>query len=187
VPLGHTEFAPIVADIKKQQADVILSTITGDSNVAFFNDLAKAKITPEDLPVCSLTLNEDDLRGVDAKLFEGHLAAFSYFQSVDTPRNKAFVKSYQKKYGKDRCTSAEIAAAYFQVYLWKAAVEKAESFEADKVREAIKGLKLETPEGEIAVDKENQHLSKPFRMGQILKDGQFKILYESKENIKPKP
>jgi urea transport system substrate-binding protein len=187
VPLGHKDFADIVADIKKQQPDVVLNTLVGDSNLTFFAALNAAEIKPADIPVCSLNISEDDLRGLEAEAFVGHLAAWSYFQSVDTPRNKEFVKSYQKKYGKDRPTSAPIAAAYFQVYLWKVAVEKAKSFEPDKVREAIKGLKLETPEGEIQVDDENNHLWKPFRIGEILKDGQFKIVYESKKNIKPEP
>src|SRR5262249_5337294 len=126
-PLGHRDYADIVQEIKKQKPDVILSTINGDSNIRFYRDLALAGITPAETVVVALLIDEDDLRGLDPRIMKGHFAAWNYFQNLDTPRNKQFVQQFQARYGKDRATTDAIEAAYFQVYLWKLAVEKAKS------------------------------------------------------------
>src|SRR5205085_3610006 len=135
--LGHKEYANYVQDIKKRDPDVIFSTINGDSNVNFYNELAAAGITADKIPVCAVSVGEDELRGLDPSKVKGHLAAWNYFQSIDTPKNKEFVKKFQEKYGKDRVTDDPIAAAYAQVYLWKNAVEKAGSTDVNKVRYAF--------------------------------------------------
>src|SRR5438128_1178415 len=139
-PLGHLEYANVVQAIKKTEPDVIFSTINGDSNVKFYNELAAQGITADKVPVVAVSVGEDELRDLDPKTVKGHLAAWNYFQSVNTPKNKEFVKRFQDKYGKDRVTDDPIAAAYAQVYLWKLAVEKAKSTDVDKVRKAVRGI-----------------------------------------------
>src|SRR5207237_5089257 len=158
--LGHKEYANYVQDIKKKDPDVIFSTINGDSNVNFYNELAAAGITADKVPVCAVSVGEDELRGLDPSKVKGHLAACNYFQSIDTPKNQEFVKKFQAKYGKDRVTDDPIATAYAQVYLWKLAVEKAKSTDVDKVREAIRGMEFDAPDGRIKVDPKTQHVDK---------------------------
>ena len=116
---------------------MIFSTINGDSNVNFYNELAAQGITAEKIPVVAVSVGEDELRGLDPAKVKGHLAAWNYFQSIDTPKNKEFVKKFKDKYGKDRVTDDPIEAAYIGVYFWKLAVEKAKSTDVDKVREAL--------------------------------------------------
>jgi urea transport system substrate-binding protein len=186
VTLGHQEFEKSVADIVKAGPDVILNTIWGDSLVPFFDQFAKQGPGPDKMPVCLVQATEDDLRGLDPARVNGHLVASSYFQSVDSPKNKQFVSSFKKAYGKERVTNDAIEAAYFQVYLWKLAVEKAKSFQPDKVREALRGLEFEAPCGKVKVDEKNQHTWKPFRLGKI-KDGQMEIIHTSSEAIAPDP
>jgi urea transport system substrate-binding protein len=198
-PLGHLEYATVVQDIKKAEPDVIFSTINGDSNVNFYNELAAQGITAGDveqpgkqkdqIPVVAVSVGEDELRGLDPAKVKGHLAAWNYYQSVDTPENKAFVKKFQAKYGKDRVTDDPIAAAYEQVYLWKLAVEKAKSTDVDEVRKALLTgeIGFDAPEGKIKVDPKNQHIYKKFRMGKIRGDKQFDIVYETPETIEPDP
>jgi urea transport system substrate-binding protein len=68
--------------------------------------------------------------------------------------------------------------SYDGVYLWKAAVEKAKSFEVDKVREALQaGLSFDGPGGKVTTQK-NMHLTKNVYIGETKADGQFKILKE---------
>jgi urea transport system substrate-binding protein len=185
-PLDHQDFATAVKDIVATKADVVLNSINGDSNINFFNEMAEQKLTPDKVPVCSLAITEDELRGLDAAKVNGHLAAWNYFQSVASPRNKQFVAKFHGKYGKDRAAFDPMEAAYTQVFVWKAAVEKARSLHPDKVREALRDLEVEGPGGKIKIDGKNQHAWKRFRMGKI-KDGQFEIVHESKELIRPDP
>src|SRR5437773_438170 len=164
-PLGHRDYTTYVQDIQKElkagNCDLIFSTINGDSNVNFYNELAGAGITADKLPVCAVSVGEDELRGLDPSKVKGHLAAWNYFQTIDTPQNKEFVKKFQDKYGKDRVTDDPIEAAYYQVYFWKLAVEKAGATDVDKVREALRtGIEFDAPGGKVKVDPETQHTYK---------------------------
>jgi len=188
-PFGYSDYAAIVQDIKLKAPDVIFSTINGDSNVNFYNELQSQGITADKVPVVAVSVGEDELRDLDPSKVKGHLAAWNYYQSIDTPKNKEFVKKFQDKYGKDRVTDDPIAAAYAQVYLWKNAVEKAKSTDVDKVRDAfVKGgpIGFDAPEGQIKVDPKNLHVYKAFRMGKIQADKQFDIIYETPP-IEPDP
>jgi urea transport system substrate-binding protein len=142
----------------------------------------------------AFSVAEDELRGMDTSALVGHLAAWNYYQSVDTPQNKKFVanfKAYCKRNnlpdGESRVTDDPIEAAYFGVYVWKQAVEKAGSIEVDKVRKAVYGQKFLAPGGTIMMDERNQHTHKPVLIGEILKDGQLKTVWRSKGLVKPEP
>ncbi len=188
-PFGYNDYASIVQDIKSKAPDVIFSTINGDSNVNFYKELAAQGITADKIPVVAVSVGEDELTGLTPATVKGHLAAWNYFQSIDTPVNKAFVQRFQKMYGKDRVTDDPIAAAYAQVYLWKNAVEKAKSTDVDKVREAfvkMGPIGFDAPEGKIKVDPKNLHVYKSFYMGKIRDDKQFDIIYK-RQPIEPDP
>jgi urea transport system substrate-binding protein len=188
-PFEHSDYASIVQDIKSKDPDVIFSTINGESNTNFYKELAAQGITADKIPVVAVSVGEDELTGLEPAQVKGHLAAWNYFQSIDTPENKAFVKRFQAEYGEERVTDDPIAAAYAQVYLWKNAVEKAGSTDVDAVRDAfIKGgpIGFDAPEGKIKVDPKNLHVYKSFYMGRIRDDKQFKIIY-STPPIEPDP
>jgi urea transport system substrate-binding protein len=186
---GHQDYATIVQDIKAKAPDCIFSTINGDSNTNFYNELAAQGMTADKFPVVAVSVGEDELRSLDPSKVKGHLAAWNYFESIDTPKNHEFVKKFKGKYGKDRVTDDPIAAAYAQVYLWKLGVEKAKSFDVDAVRKAFVGgdIEFDAPEGKIKVDPKSLHVYKYFRMGEIKDDRQFKIVYETPKWIEPDP
>lgn len=186
-PLGHTDYATIISKIKAAKPDVVFNTLNGDSNVAFFKQLKDAGITAKDLTTLSVSVAEEEIRGIGVDVLEGHLAAWNYYQTTDTPENKTFVENYKKKYGADRVTADPIEAGYNAVYLWAAAVEKAGSVDVEKVKEAAKGLELNAPEGKIKIDGDNQHIYKPVRIGEVQADGQFKEVWNSGEPVKPDP
>jgi urea transport system substrate-binding protein len=126
VPLGHRQFAGAVEMILASKADCVLSTLNGDSNIAFFAALAEAGIDPEDIPVVSTSVGEDELRNLPPEQVAGHLAAWSYFQSLPTEANEGWVKRFRREFGYDRVTSDPMEAAYCLVHLWKLAVERAD-------------------------------------------------------------
>jgi urea transport system substrate-binding protein len=187
-PLGHRDYSQAVKTIIKADADVIFNTINGDSNIAFYDALAAAGITADKIPVVATSIGEDELRSLLPSRVAGHLAAWNYFQSIDTPQNKRFVKRFQEERGWDRVTSDPMEAAYFQIYLWKLAVEKAGDFGTDKVRDALRtGITYEAPGGLVKVDPKTQHTYKRFRMGKVRDDRQFDIIFEAPEWTEPEP
>ena len=186
-PMGHTDYNTIINKIKSAKPDVIFNTLNGDSNVAFFKQLSDAGISAEDIPVLSVSVAEEEIRGIGADVLEGHYASWNYYQTTDTPENKTFVEKYKEKYGDDRVTGDPIEAAYIAVHLWAAAVEKAVSFEVDKVKAAADGIEFAGPGGAVKIDGETQHLYKTVRIGQVQEDGQFKEVWNSGESVKPDP
>jgi urea transport system substrate-binding protein len=187
-PMGHRDYKTIVQQIKKAAPDVVFSTINGDSNIYFFNELGGQGITADEVPVVSVSMGEHELRSLLPSVVKGHLAAWNYFQSVNTPKNKEFVEKFNDEFGSERVTGDPIEAAYFQVYLWKMAVEKAGGTDVDKVRAALQsGIEFDAPEGKVKVDPKTQHTYKWFRMGRVRADRQFDIIYESPSWIEPDP
>ncbi len=186
-PLGHMEYATVVNKIKAARPDVIFSSINGDSNVAFFKQLKAAGITARDIPVMSVSIAEEEVRGIGGENVAGHYAVWNYFMSQDTPENKTFVENYQNRFGKDRVTDDPIEAQYINVKTWAMAVEKAGSDDVNAIREAAMGIEWNAPEGPIRLDPMNQHYWKIVQIGKHMKNGQFKIVWSTPGPVKPKP
>ena len=186
VSLGTTEFGALIERIKQAKPDIVFNTLNGDSNLAFYQQYKDAGISAEEIPIMAISIAEEELRRIGGDTAIGHYASWSYFQSIDTPSNQAFVRNFQRRYGSDRVTSDPIEAAYSQVYLWKQAAEKAGSFDVDLLREAAYGQIFEAPGGKVCIE-QNNHLSKPCRIGEILPNGQFQIVFTSPNVIKPQP
>ncbi len=194
-PFHHQDYQTIVGKIKAFAAGgkaCVLSTINGDSNVPFYKEFANQGLTAADCPIMAFSVAEDELRAMDVPPLVGHLACWNYFMSIDTPENKEFIanfKAYCKKNnlpgGDARVTDDPIEAAYYGVYVWAAAAEKAKSFDVDKVRQAVYGMEFDAPGGKKKMDEKNQHTWKPVYIGEIQKDGQFKIVWQSKGLVHP--
>lgn len=187
VSFAEKDFEEIIDKIKESKSDVILNTINGDSNIAFFRQLRKEGITPSKIPTLSFSIAEDEIRQLNAKLMVGDYAAWNYFQSIDSSKNKLFVKNFINRYGMHRVTSDPMEAAYLGVYLFKSAVEKAGNTNPEDICKAAKGLKFNAPEGIVQIDPKTHHLKKTARIGRVLENGQFKIVWSSKISITPEP
>lgn len=185
--LGETEVSAIVEDIIASQPDVILNTINGDSNIAFFNALRDAGITSVDIPTISFSIAEPELQALPLDALMGDYAAWNYFQSIESAQNERFVEAYRARYGADAVISDPMEAAYFGVYLWAQSVEIANSVEPALVREAIRNQSFNAPNGIVTIDAETQHTWKPVRIGQIEADGQFAIVWDSEHPVRPIP
>jgi urea transport system substrate-binding protein len=187
LPLGDTGVSTIVSKVLDAEPDVVFNTLNGDSNVAFFKELKAKGNTPDEIQTVSVSVAEEEVGGIGLDNIEGHLTAWNYYQTTDLPRNDEFVSAFKSEYGQNRVTADPIEAGYNSVYIWAAAVEKAGSFDIDKVKKAAKGLVLETPEGELTVDKKNQHVFKTARIGVINSEGLIDEVWNSGAPIKPDP
>lgn len=207
---GETDFTAIISRIKQAQPDVIFNTLNGDSNVDFYRQYQESGITADQIPIMTCTVSEVELQQIGEAAI-GHYACWSYFQSLDTPGNRKFVENFQRRYGSDayggtlpfrnadgereflrgkqsddRITSDSIEAAYTQVYLWKQAVEQAQSFDVDRVRVAAYGQSFEAPGGLVRIEP-NHHVRRACRIGRVLPTGQFEIIYSCDRPIQPLP
>ncbi|NET56507.1 MAG: urea ABC transporter substrate-binding protein [Symploca sp. SIO2E6] len=183
--LGAQDLRTVINNIKQSSADVVFSTINGDSNLAFYRQYQELGLTAAELPIMAVSVTEEELQRI-GDVATGHYASWTYFQSLNTPKNREFVRNFKYRYGVERVTSDPIAAAYSQVYLWKHAVELAQSFEVDRVRVAAYGQSFEAPGGCVCIES-NHHVGKVSRIGQILPTGQFEIVQTSNNLIKPLP
>ena len=198
-PFGHSDYQTIVADVKKFSAGgktAVISTINGDSNVPFYKELGNQGLKATDVPVVAFSVGEEELRGVDTKPLVGHLAAWNYFMSVKNPTNDVFTKkwaAYAKAKNlpghKDKpLTNDPMEATYIGVYMWKQAVEKAKSFDVDKVIVAMSGQTFKAPDGFLVkMDEKNHHLHKPVLIGEVKADGQFNVVWKTAGPVRAQP
>jgi urea transport system substrate-binding protein len=198
-PFGHSDYQTIVANIKKFSQGgktAVVSTINGDSNVPFYKELGNQGLKATDVPVVAFSVGEEELRGVDTKPLVGHLAAWNYFMSIKAPANDAFTKkwgTYAKTKSiaghKDKpLTNDPMEATYIGIYMWKQAVEKAKSFDVDKVRAAMAGQTFTAPSGITStMDAKNHHLHKAVFIGEVKADGQFNVVWKTKGPVKAQP
>jgi len=187
LPLGSRDVDEAIAHILAVKPDAILNTLNGDSNVAFFQKLREAGLKPEDLPVMSVSVAEEEVRAIGQSNIAGHLVVWNYFQTVDSAENRKFVKAYKAKYGENRVTDDPIEAAYLGVYLWKQAVEKAGSIDVAKVRAAAKNIEFAAPSGMVKIDAQTQHTWKTVRIGKVRSDGQIEEIWNSGALVQPDP
>mgnify|MGYP003951798453 CR=1 FL=1 len=188
LPLGNTEVAPIIAKIKRAlpAGGVIINNLNGYQNVAFFKQIQDAGITPANgYYVMSYSIAEEEIKQIGPEFLAGHYGAWNYMMSIDTPASKKFAEDYKKfTDDPDAVVADPQESAYNMVYLWKAAVEKAGTFDDNKVREALIGIKFDAPQGPVEV-MANHHLSQTARIGRIGRDGQYQIVASTKGPVPP--
>lgn len=185
-PFGHSDWSKIVSDVVALGADGkkvgVISTINGDANVGFYKELAAQGISADDIPVVAFSVGEEELSGLDTTNLVGHLAAWNYFMSADTPENEEFIADWKEFIGDDkRVTNDPMEAHYIGFNMWKNAVEQAGTTDVDAVRTAMYGQEAPNLTGGTATMLPNHHLAKPVLIGEITADGQFDILSQTDE------
>jgi urea transport system substrate-binding protein len=187
-PFGHADWQSIVADIKKfgsaGKKTAVVSTINGDANVPFYKELGNQGIKATDIPVVAFSVGEEELAGLDTKPLVGHLAAWNYFQSVKDPANDAFIKAWQT-YTKNpkRVTNDPMEAHVIGFNMWVKAVEKAGTTDPDKVIDTLPGITAPNLTGGVSTMLPNHHITKPVLIGEIKGDGQFDVVWKTKDLV----
>jgi urea transport system substrate-binding protein len=186
-PLGGTEFSGVIGKITAAKPDIIINTLNGDSNVAFFKQMAAAGMGPKVIPVMSFSIAEQEAMAMGPSLVEGGYTAWNYYQSLENADNTKFIAAYKAKYGADAVITDPMIHGYIDVYVWKAAAEKAQSTDPAKVRAAAVTLDaIPTPMGPVKF-MDNNSLIQTGYIGQSQPDGQFKIIWTSPAAINPDP
>ncbi len=188
-PFGHSDWQTIVANVKKfasaGKKTAVVSTINGDANVPFYKELGNQGIKAEDIPVIAFSVGEEELAGLDTTPLVGHLAAWNYFMSVDTPENSAFIDKWLAFIkDKKRVANDPMEAHYIGFNMWVQAVKQAGTTDIDAVRQAMYGQKFKNLTGGVAVMNTNHHLSKPVLIGEIQDDGQFETVWRTEGVVK---
>jgi urea transport system substrate-binding protein len=197
-PFGHSDYQTIVADIKKfaqGKQTAVVSTINGDSNVPFYKELGNQGLKASDIPVVAFSVGEEELRGIDTKPLVGHLAAWNYFMSLDTPENKSFIAKWKEFVkannlpdGDKRVTNDPMEATYIGIHLWRQAVEQAGTTDVDAVRQAVAGQHFQAPAGfDLKMDEKNHHLHRPVYVAEIKEDGQFQVVWKTEGPVRAAP
>jgi len=183
-PFGQSDWQSIVAEIKKfgtaGKKTAVVSTINGDANVPFYKELANQGIAAKDIPVVAFSVGEEELAGIDTKPLVGHLAAWNYFMSIDTPENKDFIDKWHAFIKDDkRVTNDPMEAHYIGFNMWVKAVEKAGTTDPDKVIDAIVGISVPNLSGAYSTMMPNHHITKPVLIGEVQEDGQFDTVWQT--------
>ncbi|MGH7155638.1 MAG: transporter substrate-binding protein, partial [Acetobacteraceae bacterium] len=188
-PLGHSEFSSVIQRFKETKPDVIFSTVDGDSVVALMRQYKTAGFDPHKVPMASLTTSEEEVQATGGEFAAGNLTSAPYFMSVDTPENHKFVDAYRNRWGKNQLTNFVSEAAYFQVFLFKKAVENlhGKDITPPNIREASWNQTFQAPQGLVKIDPENSNTYLWPKIGEVQPDGQFKIIQQSKEWVEPLP
>lgn len=189
VPLSHSEFSSVINKIRSTQPNVIFSTVVGDSVVALHRQYRAAGLDPEKMPMASLTTSENEVAAMGGEAAAGHFTSAPYFQVHKSPENEKFVAAYRKRWGADKVTHFVSESCYFQTYLFKQAVEKlaASDITPPTIRDAVKGAETIAPQGKVRIEADNLHTWLWPKIAQCKSNGQFEILVESKEWLKPVP
>jgi len=187
IPFGAMDVSAAVNAIVDTKPDVVLSSVVGDSALAFAQALRQAGVDPAKTPVLTFALGENELHAMPLGSMVGNYASWSYFQSIDRPENVQFVNAFKARYGRDRTVQDVMETAYFSVKLWAQAVREADNTDVRPVRYALRRQSLNAPEGTIAVDPQTQHTWRPVSIGRIRNDGQFEIVWRSRTAVRPVP
>ncbi|WMT92415.1 urea ABC transporter substrate-binding protein [Pelagibacterium sp. H642] len=187
-PFGHSDWQTIVSDIvafgSEGKKTAVVSTINGDANVPFYRELANQGVDAADIPVVAFSVGEEELSGFDTAPLVGHLAAWNYFMSVETPENEEFIAAWHEFIGDDtRVTNDPMEAHYIGFNMWVEAVEAAGTTDADAVIDAIVGVEVPNLTGGVATMLPNHHITKPVLIGEIQDDGQFFVVWETEELV----
>lgn len=183
-PLG-VDVAAVARTIARSEPDLIFSSVAGDINVHFTRALRVAGVTPDKVPTVYFCISEIELLSLSAREVVGDYAAWNYFQSLDRPENHSFVNRFRTRYGRQRAIADPMEAGYLGVNLWARAIEAAGSIGVPAIRQALRSVTFEAPEGPVRIDPANQRTWKIMRLGKIVDGGQFEVVWRSEKPIRP--
>jgi urea transport system substrate-binding protein len=187
-PFGHSDWQTIVSDIKKfgsaGKKTAVVSTINGDANVPFYKELGNQGLKATDIPVVAFSVGEEELAGIDTKPLLGHLAAWNYFESIKDKGNSEFIAKW-KAFTKNpkRVSNDPMEAHVIGFNMWVKAVEKVKSTDPDKVIDALPGIEAPNLTGGMSKMLSNHHITKPVFIGEIRADGQFDVVWQTKDLV----
>lgn len=186
IDAGKQQLDDVLRDIASSKPDVVFSTLVGLSARSFYQRYREHGLDPIKTPIASLSMAEEEIRLIGPELCEGHITAATYFGSLPNESNQRFIELWRARFG-EKPTSTWSEMAYSQVHLFARALERVGSMDRRKLVDAAHKVRFASPEGPIAIDAENNHCALTPRIGVCRSDGQFDVVWESSEPVKPDP
>jgi branched-chain amino acid transport system substrate-binding protein len=189
VPVEPDEIATrrVIDQVKRDRPAAVVSTIIGRGSEVFYRSYREAGLDPRSLPVGSLSLAETEVSEIGAPYCAGHFTAATYFGSIGTRASQRFQKAFLARFGPGSLSSFYSESAYNQVYLFAAALERAGADDPEKIVAAAGSIAFDAPQGRITIDADNNHTWLHSRIGVLDQNGQFDIVWEAGEPVKPDP
>lgn len=183
-PLDVADFSSTITKIQQVKPDMVVSGLVGAAHIGFYRQWPAAGMLGK-IPLHSTVFGPWEKSFLKPEEIEGLVTSFHYFQTVDTPANKTFLDKWHAKFGADYAELGTLAVCtYNAFYLWKAAVEKAGSFEREKVIEALESpVSFDGPGGKVTVQSTTHHSFMAINITEVT-GGQFKIV-QKVENVEP--
>ncbi len=183
----ESAFTPIMKDIKAKQPDFIFSTMVGKTTRMLYQAYADAGFDPKKMPIASLCTSEEEVSEMGIRLAEGHYTGGTYFQSIDTPRNRDCVALFRKLFGNEVQPNMSWESSYYQVHVFADAFREAGSDEHDILLPYVLGREFDAPQGRIRILPHNHHARLYPRIGRVNSEGQFTILAETPGGVEADP
>jgi branched-chain amino acid transport system substrate-binding protein len=174
-PLDSKDYSQYFGQLRAARPDTIYTSVAGNDTVRLLTQLNEFGILPGVQVVGSSgTLTSQNIQAV-GKASEGYITGTGYSPKLDTPANKRFVDAFKGMFK----TNPDLFAAdsYGLLYAYKAAVEKAGSTDTDRVRDALRGLSWETPQGLKTIRAGDHQAMQPMYIVKV-RDGQFDVIGE---------
>lgn len=187
VSFGQNQFYEIIKNISLLKPNFILSTMVGKNIKYFYQSYYEMGLDPMEIPIASPITSEVEIKKIGAKYFEGHFGCASYFQTINSPKNKKFIEKYKKYNGADTVISSSMMNTYNGINLLLDAILHIKKLNKTEIFNYLKGKKFETPSGLQEVDSNNMHLKRNIYIGQINSEGQFDIVWSSNHIINADP
>jgi branched-chain amino acid transport system substrate-binding protein len=181
------DYVTLMKRIKALNPDFIFSTVVGDGTALFYRAYRQLGMDPARMPIASLTTSEAEVRQIGREAAEGHITAAPYFQSVDTPANRACQETLRRRFGHDMITNQCWEAAYFQAHLLASAIRRVGSDDVESLLRVLPGSEFDAPQGRVRIDEHNHHTYLRPRIGRVNAAGQFDILEETHHWVRPDP
>ena len=186
--LGVSDFKELFEDIKSKKPDVIINMLNGSANIEFFKQLKQNEITPSDIPVFSLSVDESLLREISKVVgndaINGHYATWGYFNSMNKSQN-TFSKIVKKN--PDMPSSDAMFSIYLGIELFKNAALKSKKITPDEILKNIKRAGLNNFDSIFFVDHLNLHLHRRVFIGKVNAKSEFDTVWQSKQIVEPQP
>jgi urea transport system substrate-binding protein len=190
-PFGERNWKEIVHNIRKfaGRDGAIIAALSGDANVHFFRERARQGLDANGLPVMSLSLGEAEMPALSERNLIGHMVAWTYLHTIDTPENHAFIDEWRQFTGDAKAmTNDPMEASWLGFQLWTQAVAAAGTTEMRAVRQMLAGRSIRAPSGfDVVLDAENQHLHKPSIIGRMDEKNVIWPVWTSNTVIAPEP
>lgn len=146
VPFGTQDFAPVLNRANAAKPDIVWLMVAGSDAITALKQFKsfgmKQQLVHQGL--------DDVISSAHPELTAGAISNQSYFMSLDNPRNLAFVKAYQAKFGAKAPVNAIGEATYNAVHLYALAVKKAGTTDQAKVLPALRSVEFDAPQGKVS-------------------------------------